>query len=71
MIDHLTEQQERIVRCIREWVAETGEYPTIREIGAAVGLRSPSSVLYHLRRMEAQGIVVHDGRRQRSYRLSG
>ncbi|MFF1732008.1 hypothetical protein [Streptomyces sp. NPDC058247] len=71
MIDHLTERQERIVRCIREWVAETGEYPTVREIGAGVGLRSPSSVLYHLRRMEAQGVVVHDDRRQRSYRLTG
>ncbi|MFB7757920.1 hypothetical protein ACFC18_51530 [Streptomyces sp. NPDC056121] len=71
MIDHLTERQERIVRCIREWVAETGEYPTVREIGAGVGLSSPSSVLYHLRRMEAQGILVHDDRRQRSYRPAG
>ncbi|MFF1395986.1 hypothetical protein ACFVZD_19485 [Streptomyces sp. NPDC058287] len=71
MNDHLTERQERIVRCIREWVAETGEYPTVREIGAGVGLSSPSSVLYHLRRMEARGVVVRDDGRQRSYRLSG
>ncbi|MFB6675464.1 MULTISPECIES: hypothetical protein [unclassified Streptomyces] len=71
MIDHLTEQQERIVRCIRAWVAETGDYPTVREIGAGVGLRSPSTVLYHLRRMEARGIVVRDDRRSRSYRLTG
>ncbi|MFF1562024.1 hypothetical protein ACFVY1_00590 [Streptomyces sp. NPDC058293] len=69
MIDYLTERQERIVRYIREWVAETGEYPTIREIGAGVGLSSPSSVLYQLRRMEARGVVVRDDGRQRSYRL--
>lgn len=71
MIDHLTERQERIVRCIREWVAETGDYPTVREIGANVGLRSTSSVLYQLRRMEAGGILVRDDRRSRPYRLAG
>lgn len=71
MIDHPTERQVRIVRGIREWVAETGDYPIAREIDAGVGLRSPSSVLYHLRRMKAQGIVVHDDRRRRSYRLTG
>ncbi|MFE5688687.1 hypothetical protein [Streptomyces sp. NPDC056512] len=36
-----------------------------------VGLRSPSTVLDHLRRMEARGIVVRDDRRSRSYRLTG
>ncbi|MET7542085.1 hypothetical protein [Streptomyces sp. NPDC005507] len=70
MIDYLTERQERIVRCIRERVAETGDYPSVREIGAGVGLSSPSSVLHHLRRMEKQGVVVRDPDALRVWRLA-
>ncbi|MFB7713612.1 hypothetical protein [Streptomyces sp. NPDC056105] len=71
MIDFLTDRQERIVRCIRECVAETGDSPTVREIGAGVGLSSPSSVLYHLRRMESQGVVTRGDGQVRTWRLAG
>ncbi|MFF1360679.1 hypothetical protein [Streptomyces sp. NPDC058297] len=54
----LTERQHRIVRCAREWIAEHGEAPSVRELGAAVGLTSSSSVAYHLRRLRERGVVV-------------
>jgi repressor LexA len=58
MSERLTEQQERILHCIREWVAEYGENPSVREIGDRVGLSSTSSVAYHLRRMRERGVQV-------------
>ncbi len=65
----MTERQEGIVRAIREAIAEHGYAPTVREIAQAVGLSSASTVLYHLRRLERQGIVRRDDRRRaRCYR---
>ncbi|WTF11661.1 hypothetical protein OHB14_29350 [Streptomyces sp. NBC_01613] len=56
--DCLTEQQERILQCIRDWVAEHGETPTMREIGTSVGLSSTGSVGYQLDKMEQLGVIV-------------
>ncbi|MFD7776959.1 hypothetical protein [Streptomyces sp. NPDC059753] len=44
----LTDRQRRIVTCAREWLAEHGAAPTMRELGVAVGLTSTSSVAYQL-----------------------
>ncbi|NLU69443.1 winged helix DNA-binding protein [Streptomyces sp. HNM0574] len=60
----LTERQARIVRCAREWVAEHGEAPSLRELAAAAGLASASTVSYQLRRLRERGVVVETrGRR--------
>ncbi|MFB8000138.1 hypothetical protein ACFC4G_46145 [Streptomyces sp. NPDC056002] len=60
----LTDRQRRIVACAREWIAERGEAPSMRELGAAVGLTSVSSVAYQLRRLRERGLVVQTrGRR--------
>lgn len=60
----LTDQQTRIARSARDWGAAYGEAPTVRELATAVGVSSPSSVAYHLRRMREQGVVVETrGRR--------
>ncbi|MET7616171.1 MarR family transcriptional regulator [Streptomyces sp. NPDC005408] len=69
MVDHLTERQESILRCIREWIAEHGEGPTIREIGERVGLSSTSSVAYQLRRLERAGLIRRTGWSWRSCRM--
>jgi SOS-response transcriptional repressor LexA len=69
MVDHLTERQLSILRCVTEWISEHGEGPTIREIGKSVGLSSTSSVAYQLRRMEQAGVITRTGRRWRSCRL--
>lgn len=68
MGDALTDRQARILRCVEEWIAEYGEWPTIREIGQEVGLSSTSSVAYQLQRLEQRGVISRDGRR---WRLGG
>ncbi|WP_433448955.1 LexA family protein [Streptomyces sp. CA-142005] len=69
--DHLTDRHEKIIRFIRAYVADEGEYPTMARIGEAVGPRSRSSVHYTLQDMERLGAVVRgrEGRRA-VYRLT-
>ncbi|MFJ6086491.1 LexA family protein [Streptomyces sp. NPDC092369] len=55
--DRLTERQERILKCIRDLVADRGEAPSVREIGQHVGLSSASAVAYQLDRMEQLGFI--------------
>lgn len=69
MRDTLSERQERVLACVREWITEHGEAPTVREIGRRVGLSSPSSVLYQLRQLENRGVITRTERRWRSYQL--
>ncbi|MGW7069521.1 LexA family protein [Streptomyces sp. NPDC054855] len=66
----LTERQEQILRCIREAIAETGECPTLAEIGAKVGLTTKSAVHYQLKRLEALGVITRAGQGARKYRLT-
>ncbi|GIF03979.1 transcriptional repressor LexA [Actinoplanes siamensis] len=53
----ITAKQERILAVIRDSVRERGFPPTVREIGAAVGLVSPSSVAHHLKVLERHGLL--------------
>ncbi|MEU6376781.1 hypothetical protein [Streptomyces sp. NPDC046909] len=69
-VDHLTDIQERMLRVIREAIADHGEAPTVQEIGAAVGLRSPSSVHYQLVELETKGAIVREAGRARGIRLA-
>jgi repressor LexA len=48
----LSRRQQHILAAIRDWVERHGYPPTVREIGAAVGLGSPSSVAHHLKALE-------------------
>ncbi|WP_409468523.1 hypothetical protein [Streptomyces sp. HC307] len=64
-VDHLTDQQERIVQCIREWITEHGEAPTVVEIGRAVGLRGRASVHEQLVKIEEKGAIVREPGRAR------
>ncbi|MCX5083421.1 MarR family transcriptional regulator [Streptomyces sp. NBC_00401] len=67
----ITERQQSVLAAIRAHIADHGEAPTVREIAAAVGLASPSSVLYQLRRLEEAGVVRRArGAGARDYRLS-
>ncbi|MFJ2854334.1 LexA family protein [Streptomyces rubiginosohelvolus] len=58
----LTARQEAVLAVIRSWLAERGHGPTVREIGARVGLASTSSVAHQLGRLEARGLIVRTGR---------
>ena len=46
-----------IVEFVNSFVQENGYAPSIREIGAAVGLSSTASVSYHLQQLQEKGIL--------------
>ena len=50
-------KSQMIVEFVNSFVQENGYAPSIREIGAAVGLRSTASVSYHLQQLQEKGIL--------------
>ncbi len=62
----LTPRQRRILELIHLAVSSRGYPPTIREIGEAAGLASPSSVSHQLRALEAKGYLRRDPHRPRA-----
>jgi repressor LexA len=62
----LSKRQQQILAMIREWVDLHGYPPTMREIGAAVGLASPSSVAHQLKALEELGVLRRDARGSRA-----
>ena len=66
VVDHLTQRQRRILEFIRDAVERNGYPPSVREIGEAVGLVSPSSVAYQLKQLEEKGFLRRDPNRPRA-----
>jgi repressor LexA len=62
----LTARQRRILEFIKDWVERYGYPPSVREIGEAVGLVSPSSVAYQLKALETKGFIRRDPNRPRA-----
>ncbi len=50
-----------ILAFVNEFVQENGFAPSVREIGAAVGLRSTASVSYHLQQLQEKGMLLSPG----------
>ncbi|MBO5340646.1 MAG: transcriptional repressor LexA [Oscillospiraceae bacterium] len=55
---NLTAKQQQIYDYIRSFTAEHGYPPSVREIGEAVGLSSPSTVHFHLKGLEQAGVIT-------------
>ncbi|MBE6908721.1 MAG: transcriptional repressor LexA [Ruminococcaceae bacterium] len=51
------EMQQRIYQFILESIRENGYAPSVREIGDAVGLKSPSTVHFHLKNLAELGYI--------------
>jgi repressor LexA len=64
--DGLTPRQRRVLETIRESVERRGYPPSMREIGEAVGLTSPSSVAHQLASLERKGYLRRDPNRPRA-----
>jgi repressor LexA len=65
-IDGLTLRQRRVLDFIRRSVNTRGYPPSMREIGTAVGLMSPSSVSHQLQVLERKGFLRRDPNRPRA-----
>ena len=62
----LTVRQRRILEVIRDSVERRGYPPSVREIGEAVGLTSPSSVAYQMGILQRRGYLRRDPNRPRA-----
>jgi len=67
----LTGRQQEIWEYLVEYVQTHGYPPTVREIGAAVGLASPSTVHAHLANLERAGLLRRDPTKPRALELVG
>ena len=60
------ENQQKILDFIKAEIEDKGYPPSVREICAAVGLRSTSTVHAHLNHLEAQGLIRRDPTKPRA-----
>ena len=67
----LTAKQQQIYDYILEFTAQQGYPPSVREIGAAVGLKSPSTVHFHIKGLEEAGVLVKAEGKTRAITLPG
>ena len=67
----LTGRQQEIWDYVVEYVDNHGYPPTVREIGEAVGLASPSTVHAHLANLERAGLLKRDPSKPRALELVG
>jgi repressor LexA len=67
----LTGRQQEIWTFLQEYVDRQGYPPTVREIGEAVGLASPSTVHAHLANLERAGLLKRDPTKPRALELTG
>ena len=65
----LTGRQQEIWTFLTQYVDEHGYPPTVREIGQAVGLASPSTVHAHLANLERAGLIKRDPTKPRALEL--
>lgn len=67
----LGKRQLAIYDFIKSYSDEHGYPPSVREIGAAVGLASPSTVHMHLKVLEEQGLIKRDSKKPRTIEVMG
>lgn len=60
-----SDKAERILEYVNQFVQENGYAPSVREIGAAVGLRSTASVSYHIQALQNKGLLLSPGEKGR------
>ncbi len=65
----LTGRQQEIWNFLTDYVDAHGYPPTVREIGEAVGLASPSTVHAHLANLERAGLIKRDPTKPRALEL--
>ena len=66
----LSGMQKRIYEYIATCIRQQGYPPSVREIGEAVGLKSPSTVHFHLKHLEEAGVIEKGAGKGRAISLS-
>jgi repressor LexA len=66
----LTQRQQMVLDYIRQSITDRGYPPTLREIGARMGIRSTNGVNDHLRALERKGYLTREDMKSRALRPS-
>ena len=66
----LSKMQQKIYEYIASCIREQGYPPSVREIGEAVGLKSPSTVHFHLKHLEESGVIEKGAGKGRAITLT-
>ena len=66
----LTKMQQKIYDYIVQAIQDQGYPPSVREIGEAVGLKSPSTVHFHLKHLEELGVIGKQAGKGRALTLT-
>ena len=69
--EHSRDRQQQILTAIAVFQRRNGFSPTLRELGALVGMRTPSAVRWQLDRLRAAGLVDWRDGASRTLRLTG
>jgi len=64
----LTQRQQMVLDFIRQSITDRGYPPTLREIGAQMGIRSTNGVNDHLRALERKGYLTREDMKSRALR---
>ena len=56
-VEKLTRMQQQVYDCIVESIRENGYAPSVREIGEKLGLKSPSTVHFHVKHLQELGLI--------------
>ena len=66
----LTKKQQQIYDYIISFTDEHGYPPSVREIGEYVGLKSPSTVHFHLKGLQASGLITQAAGKTRAISIN-
>ncbi len=68
---NLTQKQQQIYDFLVQYTQEHGYPPSFREIKLAVGLKSPSTVHFHMKGLERAGVIIKAEGKTRAITLPG
>ena len=69
MEDKLTEKQYKIYTIIKDFIAERGYSPTVREIGKLAGLSSSATAYSHIKKLKQKGYISFIPEMSRTIRI--
>ena len=65
----LTKRQNEILNFIKSYIVKYGYPPTVREIGASLGVSSPATIHAHLENLEEKGVIRRKETKNRAIEL--
>ena len=68
-MEKLSRMQQRVYDYIAESIAEHGYAPSVREVGEALGLKSPSTVHFHIKHLQEMGHIEKSAGKGRAITL--